>query len=245
MGGSARFEDDFRDAEAVARAFLAAQHPTAAVAVLGGSVATGNGTPRSDIDLVLLYDDPGVNYAETVAFRGRIVETFVHSRAALDEWFAKERSTRRPVMYDIWARGIVLVDDGSAGGVQENARSVLAAGPEPLETSAVDLLRYATSSSLDDLRDRVDGGAEGYAVTAEVFDRVSTLLLATRHAWVGHGKWLIRRLQLLDDPLARELFDWAESGGSSAALVPVAERILIAAGGYLQTPFLRGTKPDS
>lgn len=245
MNDPARAGTDPVDAETLARAFLAAQHPGAAVAVLGGSVATGTGTARSDIDLALLYDDPAVNYAETVSFQGHIVETFVHSRAALREWFGKERSTRRPVMYDIWARGVVLVDDGSASDVRENARAVLAAGPEPLEPDDIDLLRYATSSSLDDLRDRLDGGAESYAVTAEVFERVSALLLGVRRAWTGQGKWLIRRLQLLDDPLARDLVDWAESGGTAATLVPVAERILAIAGGYLQTPYLRGTKPDT
>jgi predicted nucleotidyltransferase len=232
------------DAVALARAYVTARHPDAAVAVLGGSIVAGTGTATSDLDIALLYDDPAVNYAETVEFEGTIVETFVHSREALDGWFAKERSTQRAVMYDIWANGIVLVDDGSANAVQEDARRTLAAGPDPLEPGDVDLLRYAVSSGLDDLRDRPDGGAETYAVTAELFERSSLLLLGVRRAWTGRGKWHIRRLQQLDDPIARDLVDWAAAGADPPSLVAIVERVLEAAGGYLQAPHLRGHRPD-
>ena len=232
------------DAVALARAYTAAHHPDAAVAVLGGSCVAGTGTATSDLDIALLYDDPAVNYAETVEFEGTIVETFVHSRDALDGWFAKERSTRRAIMYDIWALGTLLVDDGSATAVQDDARRALAAGPDPLEPDDLDLLRYAVSSGLDDLRDRPDGGAERYAITAELFERSSILLFGVHGAWTGRGKWLIRRLQLVDDPLAGALVDWAAAGADPPSLVGIVERVLDAAGGYLQAPLIRGSRPD-
>lgn len=232
------------DAVARARAYTAAHHSGAAAAVLGGSIVAGTGTATSDLDIALLYDDPAVNYAETVEFEGTLVETFVHSHAALEEWFAKERSTRRAVMYDIWAHGIVLVDDGSANAVQEEARRALAAGPDALESDDLDLLRYAVSSGLDDLRDRPDGGAERYAITVDLFERSSMLLLGVHRAWTGRGKWLIRRLQLVDDPLAEALVDWAAAGADPPSLVAIVERVLEAAGGYLQAPHVRGSRPD-
>lgn len=145
-------------------------------------------------------------------------------------------------MYDIWAHGIVLVDDGSAHAVQQDARRALAAGPGPLDPEDLDSLRYAVSSGLDDLRDRPHGGAETYAVTSDLFERSSILLLGVHCAWNGHGKWLIRRLLLVDDPLARELVAWAANGADPKSLVPLVERVLSAAGGYLQAPHLRGNR---
>jgi hypothetical protein len=231
---------DFID---IAHRFLASQHPDAAVAALGGSSATGTATATSDLDLALLYDDPAVNYAETVAFEGRTVEVFAHSRAALDRWLAKELGERRPVMHDLWAHGILLADDGTGADLQSRTRAVLAAGPDALSDPERNALRYALSSSLDDLRDRQQAGAEAYAVSAEVFQRSATLLLCVRRSWLGHGKWLIRRLALLDDPLARELVAWADAAGDAAGLVALTEQVLDVAGGYLQAPYRREAPP--
>lgn len=63
------------DAVDLARAFTTAHHPGAGVAVLGGSSVAGTSTATSDLDIALLYDDPSVNYAETVNFEGTFVET--------------------------------------------------------------------------------------------------------------------------------------------------------------------------
>jgi hypothetical protein len=65
-----------------------------------------------------------------------------------------------------------------------------------------------------------------------------------RRAWTGRGKWHIRRLQQLDDPIARDLVDWAAAGADPPSLVAIVERVLEAAGGYLQAPHLRGHRPD-
>jgi hypothetical protein len=38
--------------------------------------------------------------------------------------------------------------------------------------------------------------------------------------------------------------DWAAAGADPPSLVAIVERVLEAAGGYLQAPHLRGHRPD-
>jgi predicted nucleotidyltransferase len=234
---------DVDAAAALAREFLRSHHPNAVAAVLGGSAAAGTATFTSDLDLVVLYDRPTVNYVDTLEFRGRLFEVFAYDHPSIEFWLQKEIDERRPVLHSMWATGVLLLDDGSGTRMAERARRALDDGPAPLDEFELDHRRYRLSGGLDDLRDRPERSAEQFAIMAELFVVAAETVVLTNGGWLGHGKWLVRRLRDVHVPLAVELVEWSEGSREAASLILVVERVLDAVGGYLQADFRRGERP--
>ena len=227
----------------LARAFLAQHHPNAVAAVLGGSAGAGTATATSDLDLCVLYDRPTVNYVDTVEFEGRLVEVFAYSHPSIEPWLQKELDERRPVLHSMWATGVLLVDDGSGSALAERARRTLADGPAPLSEVEQQHRRYSLSSSLDDLRDRLEPSAEQFTIMSGTFTAAVELVELSNRRWIGTGKWLVRRLREVESSRANELIAWAEGSRDAAGLIRIAEAVLDDAGGYLQAGFRRGERP--
>ena len=85
-----------------ARAFVAARFPEARVALVGGSVLTEDRTPTSDLDVVVVLADGDVAtgsgllppFRETFEHEGWVVEAFVHDRASLEHYWARDAERR-------------------------------------------------------------------------------------------------------------------------------------------------------
>lgn len=237
-------DNDSLDPLAVARAYVLDAHPESAASALAGSVATGRGTPTSDLDIVIYYGDRQVSFAETTRSQGWLIEAFVYGPEGIDEWFSREITDRRPVALDMWATGIPLTGEAVATRLQSRARGIISAGPRPLDPKDRGDLRYALTSAVDDLEGS-QAPAEEFAIAADVFRRAGELLLLERQRWIGTGKWLVRRLAQAADPRAQMLIDWAASPDRSRQdLTHIAIEILATTGGRLQEGHLRGTKPD-
>jgi hypothetical protein len=233
------------DAIGDARAFVAERHPSCRVALLAGSVASGRALAGSDLDIVLIYEDGHPNYAETLSFRGWLVESFIHSPQSLEWWYRREADELAPVIAHMCATGIVLQDDGSAAAVQEAARLRLASPPAPLSQADRDLRRYSLSADLDDLTSGTSI-SERFMLEAEVFRQSAELVMRESGAWLGHGKWLVRRLVEVGGIHADALVRWAGSETATRTeLAEIARAVLDASGGYLQQGFLRGERSRS
>ena len=228
---------------AIARSFVEEMHVGADASILGGSAALGRATSTSDLDIAILYEDGESNYAETVRYRGWIVEAFVHTPASLDFWYEKERTLRCAVIGDICARGLLLTDNGPGKKWQDAARRYMEQGPMPLTDGERDLRRYDLSCSLDDLLGSVVP-AETFAIASEVFNQTAELLLPQHRMWLGKGKWVVRRLEQL--PNVRDavgLLAWAASPDHDQhQLAKIAGDVLNKNGGYAMDGFLRGTR---
>jgi hypothetical protein len=210
-------------------------------ALLGGSIAAGNDTPTSDLDIVLLFPSGHPNYAETTTYEGRIVEVFAHTPESIAYWNQREVAERRPILADLCAHSLVLRGTTLATKVQADARELLAEGSAPLTQAENDSLRYALSAELDDLRGTASP-AERFAIRAQVFGSAAELLLHLERIWLGKGKWLVRQLTLSKDPLAAQLVEWAASRGLDSDLDAVCTGVLAKAGGWLQDGHIRGSK---
>ena len=225
----------------LARTFVEDAHPDVLGALLGGSTAEGRATPSSDLDVVLIFPDSSPSYAETLSYKGRLVEVFAHTPESMRFWNEREVAERRPVLAGLCARSVVLGGGEYALSVQRNARQLLAERPSPLTQWELDTLRYGLSAGLDDLLDARDP-AEGSMLQGQIFRSTAELLLQLERVWLGHGKWLVRQLRAADDPLADRLGLWAAGPGDRAELVEIVGFVLDRAGGYLQEGFLRGSK---
>lgn len=234
------------DPVSVARAFVHHTHPDAGVSILGGSAGTGKATANSDLDIVIMYPNGNSNYVETTRYQGWVVEAFVHTPDSVSFWYEKERVDRYAVLGDMVANGVLLTDHGTGALLQEGARRYMEKGPEPLTDTERGIRRYDLSNSLDDLHGSTDP-AEKFAISADVFRQAVELLLLDETAWLGKGKWMVRRLeQLPQNPLALQLLAWAGSGNhDELTLARVASEVLRSAGGYVMEGFVRGSRPSA
>jgi predicted nucleotidyltransferase len=236
MGHNRRVE-----AVAAARSFVAERYPTAKVAILGGSAVNASRTSTSDLDILVITDEPN-DAVETVEFEGWIVEAFVYGPAQFDSWVRRVRDERRPTLIRIAADGVGLFGTEGASGFQEAMRAMLGQGPAALTEGERDARRYDLSAELDDLREARSVG-EGFVLASSVFMKAAEFALLHHQRWVGTGKWLMRELHAAGDvPPAARLAEWASDADRSIdQLIAVAEDVLDEAGGYLQVGHLRGT----
>ncbi|MFJ4681554.1 nucleotidyltransferase domain-containing protein [Kitasatospora sp. NPDC088783] len=225
-----------------ARRLADSRFPDALAVILAGSAASGRATASSDLDIAVLVADGGETCRETVRFEGRVVELFVHTQAGLADLFAADAASRRAVIQNMYAAGLVLVDPhGNGARARARAGADLVAGPPALGVEAVETRRYGLTDLLADLADTRDR-VERLAVAGAVLGAAADLLCDHRRAWIGAGKWFPRRLLEADDELGAALLEGHRclcESGDQALLVGSAERVLDLVGGPLSDGYRR------
>src|SRR5580700_7588319 len=120
------------DPVADARALVAERFPDALAAFLGGGVLSARRTATSDLDIVVVLAGPPAPYRESLRWRGWPVELFVHDRASLETFYARDLARRRPTLARMVADGITLAGSYNVtAAVRERAAALLATGPPP------------------------------------------------------------------------------------------------------------------
>ena len=230
----------------VARQLVAEEFPEARAAWLGGSVVRGNASPTSDLDITVLLDGRPAPMRKSLQYGGWPVELFVHTEKSLAYFSDKDQQRRQPTMMRLVGESVVLLDtDGSGARLQAECLEEVAAGPKPLTTNEVDLLRYTITNLLDDLADA--SGDERTAIVSALWQDAARLLLTGAGHWSGTGKGLLRELVAYDESRgtthARALMDGirAEDDG----LVMEVDHILAAHGGRLFAGFELAADPDT
>ncbi|MFF4341115.1 nucleotidyltransferase domain-containing protein [Kitasatospora sp. NPDC001540] len=229
-----------------ARRVAAERYPDASAVVLAGSVAAGRARAGSDLDLAVLLPDGRETHRETLRHEGRVVEVFAHTRAGLAELRAFDAASRRGVVQQLYATGLVLLDrDGHAARIVADCRAELLTGPPPLGAEQRENLRYALTDLLDDLGDAPDR-LEALAIGAEVLRAAADLLSDHHRAWTGTGKWFPRRLLATAPDLGGRLLEAHRALGESGdptALGAAATAVLDLVGGPLSAGYHRGWPP--
>jgi predicted nucleotidyltransferase len=227
------------DAVTTARALVAERFPAARAVWLAGSVVSGTSTPTSDLDITVLLPGPPAPFRESLEYDGWLVELFVHSRASVEHWIAKDLERRRPTLARLISSGVVLLDvDGAGTALAEKCAGILSAGPGPLSAADRDSMRYALTDLLDDLADSTEPVTTA-AVAFATWEAAARLLLAGDGRWWGTGKWLAHELREYDAAHGTSYAIRLHAGLTAAVerdpllLVVVAEEILDAAGGRL------------
>lgn len=226
------------DPVSLARRVVAERFPGARAAVLAGSFPAGRATETSDLDIVVVLDGPPAPFRETIRADGVPVELFVHTDESVSDWFAQERDEGSCTLAHMLATGLPLTGDEVAE-VQARAARHVAAGPPPWTPEQLQYRRYALTDALEDLAESADVD-ERDATAADVLVMAAQLSLGARRAWLGTGKWLVRRLREHDPNLARQLLAGhrhAVATGDVTALIAICDRVLDAVGGRLTEGF--------
>ncbi len=230
---------------AFAAAFIDEAYPAAAAVFAGGSRVEARATATSDLDLVVVTDDPEAPFRATHRFDGVAIEVFAHSEESLRSWALREAAAeRRSPLLRMCARGVLVRDlSGVGAAVQDEFRSVYEAGPRPLTEEDVAWRRYLLTDMRDDL-EAPHSAAEAAITAAHLAVLLANFACEQRRWWTGTGKWALRHLTECAPELARELDQalHASGRGDHTPLLTLTDSVLASAGGRLQEGFTQSGK---
>ena len=228
MTAPAQTPDPVSAPAAAARRLVEARYGEGLAAVLGGSVAGGRFTARSDLDIAVLLPEGGRGRRETVRHEGRCAEVF------------------------LYAGSVPLHDPhGLAAERCREARELIAAGPAPLTDAERDDSRYLLTDLAEDLADTAGPGQDPHeqlALADRTLREAAHLLSAVRGAWSGAGKWLPRRLRAADPVLGAALLDGhlaVARHGEPGPLCAAAHTVLGLVGGPLREGLVHTRGPGT
>lgn len=193
-------------ATTLVRTALLPRWPDAKVAIIGGSIARGEATPTSDIDLLLLFEHVDQAWRDTLKVGTQTVELFGHDLATFD-YFCRVMdgpAGRMPLAAMVNDGVSVLPDSALLQRLRRHARQLYDAGPAPLTAEAMARQRYAITTLLEDLTDST-APDETLAIAVHLYGALADFALRAAGAWSGHGRHLARRLKAAAPDLAADL----------------------------------------
>jgi predicted nucleotidyltransferase len=230
------------DGITAARTFAETYYRDCVAALLCGSVARGEATPNSDLDILIVTAEEGPFHRKTYRDHGWFVEAFVAPRAFYEEKLLQRGHNRNPSMLRSFAEAMILKDRTNfAQNLKEKAIETLEQGPAPLTPQERDQYRYIITDWLDDLADST-AHAEALFIGADLIAKSAELLLAYNQKWSGERRWLYRALEALDHELANQLVAAASEfyrTGRKDRLIEATESILNLVGGRLYEGYSR------
>ena len=221
----------------VATEILESKYPDARVLFLAGSIVRGQGTPHSDLDLVVIFDKLPNAYRESFHFQGFPVEAFVHDPETLNYFlFELDRPSGIPSLAQMILEGIELPEPSEVSqSLKQLAASVMEAGPPVLSDEEVLKLRYNLTGLADDVR-QPRSGDELLASGAELYQALADYYFRSNNRWSAKGKAIPRILKLTDVDLCSRFcssFDELFSHGQSGKVIALVEELLETSGGFL------------
>lgn len=224
-----------------AKQIVKERFPKSVAAFLGGSVARGDFTSTSDLDIVIINHD-GPDYRESFYTNGWPVEVFVLTLYTYSLYLELDRQYGLPLYIRILSEGIIIKDTGEAKDIKEHAADLFKNGPDPWPEDKVYTTRYVISDILEDLRGSTNEQEDVFIVNTLV-QVLQEFILRTNQQWIGEGKWIIRSLRQFDSMLADTLCEAINSfykQGDKQQIITFTEKILADSGGELFDGF-KGT----
>jgi len=226
-----------------AQKIIESQFPHCDVALLGGSIARGEATKTSDLDIVIFDESLSNCYRESFFSNGWPVEVFVHTFETYKEYFKSDCKRGRPSLPQLVSEGIILKgEEGIVTSLKLEARQLLDKGPEKWTEALIRQKRYFITDALDDFIGATKREEELFIANL-LADLVHEFVLRVNGQWVGNSKWFIRVLRKYDTSFAEEFvaaFDQFYRTGEKKKLIAFVEGTLENYGGRLFEGFSIG-----
>ncbi|WP_026591098.1 nucleotidyltransferase domain-containing protein [Bacillus sp. UNC437CL72CviS29] len=226
-----------------AHKFIELQFPHCNAALLGGSVARGEATKTSDLDIVIWDDSLSHCYRESFFSNGWPVEVFVHNFKTYKEYFKSDCKRGRPSLPQLVSEGIILKGkEEIITSLKQEARQLLDKGPEKWTEELTRQKRYFITDVLDDFIGATRREEELFIANL-LAELVHEFVLRVNGQWVGNSKWFIRVLRKYDELFAEEFvaaFDHFYKTGEKKRLIIFVEKTLENYGGRLFEGFSIG-----
>ncbi len=221
---------------AAARNFVKEYYVGSLAALLFGSVARGEETQSSDLDILIVGAEETRFCRKVFRDYGWVIEAFVGSQKFNEEKVQRPHTNHSPSYLMSWAEGIILKDQGDfARNLRERAILILEQGPVPLTQREINRYRYVITDWLGNLMDSRND-EEALFVGHQLATKAAELLLANNREWIGEAKWLYLALQKSPDPTAKQLVGALKHlgrTGEKASLIEAIESVLERVGGKL------------
>jgi hypothetical protein len=221
----------------VAKEIFESKYPDASVVFLAGSIVRGEGTPCSDLDLVIIFDKLPAAYRESFYFQDFPVEAFVHDPETLNYFLDEiDRPSGIPSLAQMILEGVeVPKPNDLSQSLKRLAASAIELGPPKLSEEDIRKLRYNITNLVDDIR-QPRSKAELVAAGAELYEALADCYFRTNDLWSAKGKSIPRMLKQVDDDLCSRYCNSFEDllvYGQREKVIALAEQILGQAGGFL------------
>jgi hypothetical protein len=220
-----------------------------AVAIFAaGSIVRGEGTPFSDLDLVVVYTQVPCAYRESFKCGGYPVEAFIHDPATLEYFFLEvDRPSGVPVLPQMVVEGIEIPGPSEMSrDLKRRAAALIEAGPPALDSASERRMRYFVSDLLDDLR-APRSQEEVIGAGARLYEQLADYHLRRRGLWSAKGKAIPRVLRQTDPALCAvycDAFGELFGRGDPQAVIRLAEDLLRDSGGPLFDGFRADAPPS-
>ena len=229
----------------VANSIHADRYKDAAAIFAAGSIVRGEGTPFSDLDLVVVYAQLPHAYRESFRSGGYPVEAFVHDPATLEHFFLEiDRPSGVPTLPQMVMEGIEIPGPTEMSrDLKRRAAAVIEAGPPALDSESERRMRYFVSDLLDDLR-APRSRDELIGTGARLYERLADYHLRRRGLWSARGKAIPRVLRQTDAALCTvfcESFGELFGRGDPRPVIRLTEDLLKESGG----PLFEGFRADA
>lgn len=223
-----------------AQAFVEKYYPDCLAAALFGSVARGEATANSDLDILIITNQDLDFYRKSFRDFGWFIEAFVSSPRFNEQKIENAANNRGSSALQMYAESIILKDsDNFACNLKDKAAAILRRGAPVLTARETEEYRYIITDWLDNFMDS-DNFDESLFIVYDLMAKTAELLLAYNGQWIGERKWLFRALRQFDNPLAGQLIESLKyfcQTGEKTELITTIEQILEPAGGRMYEGF--------
>lgn len=222
------------------------KHPNAKAIFWAGSVAKNkNQTSKSDLDLVIVYDQLPNAYREAFIFNNWPIDTFVNDEKTLLNFFEINKKNGTAGLLSMVAEGIEIpsaIDYSTK--LKQIAQDMLNQGPIPLTVDEINASRFSITDLLDDISEPCSKH-EQLSSILQLYSLLAKFYLRTNKQWAGDGKSLVRRLELYSPEFAAQFYDSFESffkTNDVTKIIEIADVVLMPFGGrhwdgfYLKAP---------
>lgn len=195
MGIIAPYKFTARDAVTRAQEILAQRYRGAEFCIAAGSIVRGQGTIRSDLDLIVVFQRIDHAFRESFTFREMPVEAFVHDHETIQAFINEDYEDGQASIMNMIVTGTVLPQEtGTSRKLKEYSKSLLENGPQPLSREQEQTLRYFISDLIDDLQGERTP-PEQRAIFYKLYPQIGELALRRAGKFSSTGKHLARNLE--------------------------------------------------
>jgi len=188
------------------------KHPNAHAIFWAGSVAKNKGTTaRSDLDLVIVYDQLPNAYREAFIYNNWPIDTFVNDEKRLRNFFEINRKNGTSGLLSMVAEGIEVPQSTEFSYMlKQLAIEMLKQGPVPWTIDEINSARFFITDLLDDIIEP-HTSAEQFSSVIYLYGLLAKFYLRSNNQWAGDGKYVTRKLEEFNPKMAGSFYDSFES----------------------------------
>ena len=200
-----------------------------------GSVARGNHTKYSDLDLIVVYQDIKTASRDSIIYQGWPVEIFLHDLETINYFIqVADNAGNSPSLAEMITDGILISPENEISQqTKKIAKDYLEKGPRQLDQKNIEEYRYYITDLVDDMREPISSH-ELMATATKLYGTLTNFIFGTQQSWNASGKWTVRRLNKLSPELESKVFmafDNLYQTKSANKIIELCEEVLAPYGG--------------